>query len=211
MNKAILSIIILATSLNVSAQVFKTGLLAGISASQIEGDGYGGYNKMGFIVGGFTNTDFSDKWSTQFEIYFINKGSRKNPKPSDGDYDKFYLNLNYVEIPVALRYKHKQFMFEGGLYLAKFLSYHYEDEFGELTQPFTQFPIESFDFGGFIGFNYNYNEHLTFNIRSKSSLLPFRDYQNRDQNIGILNKTFNRGWYILDINFSIRYQFGKES
>ena len=45
------------------SQVFKSGLILGLSGSQVEGDGYGGYNKLGFIAGGFTNTNLSEKWS----------------------------------------------------------------------------------------------------------------------------------------------------
>lgn len=188
------------------SQVFKSGLLIGLTGSQVEGDGYGGYNKLGFIAGGFTNTDFSEKWSTQFEIYYINKGSFDPARPDKGDYSMFKFNVNYIEVPIALRYKHNQFMFETGLYGAKFLSYSVEDQNGPRT--INVYPIKSFDFGGFIGINYNITDNFIFNLRSKSSLLPFRDFQSFDQNIGILNKLFNNGWYHLDINFSIRYQFG---
>ena len=187
--------------------MFKTGLLIGLSGSQVEGDGIGGYNKLGFLAGGFVNTDLSEKVSTQFEIYFINKGSFDAAHPDKGDYDMFKFNVNYIEIPVALRYKHNQFMFEGGLYIAKFLSYSVEDEFGPRT--INIYPIKSFDVGGFLGINYSITENLIFNLRSKNSLLPFRDFQSFDQNVGILNKLFNNGWYHLDINFSIRYQFGE--
>ncbi len=205
MRLVIICIFLLSSGLS-SAQVFKSGVILGLSGSQVEGDGYGGYNKLGFIVGGFTNTDLSSKWSTQFEIYFINKGSFDAAHPDKGDFDSFNFNANYIEVPIALRYKHHNFMFEGGLYLAKFLSYSVEDEFGK--RDIRNFPIRSFDFGGFVGINYSIKEHLIFNLRSKNSLIPFRDFQSFDQNIGILNKLFNNGWYYVDINFSIRYQFG---
>jgi hypothetical protein len=206
---SILLILFISISLNFSAQVFKAGLLAGLSGAQIEGDGYAGYKKLGFIAGGFTNTNLSEKWSTQFEIYFINKGSFKAAHPDKGDYKKFSLNLNYIEVPLAIRYKYEKFMFEFGPYLSKFLSYKFEDEFGVRKQGFTQYPIKSFDFGGFIGVNYELKEHLIFNLRSKNSLIPIRDFETADQTIGILNKLFNSGWYNVDINFSIRYQFGE--
>ena len=202
----IIFILILSGSLNSYGQVFKTGLIGGLSGSQVEGDGLGGYNKLGFIAGGFTNTDLSEKWSAQFEIYFINKGSFKAAHPDKGDYRMFNLNLNYIEIPLAIRYKQNKFMLEAGPYLSKFLSYHFEDEYGEKT--ITQYPFKSFDFGGFIGLDYSLNEHFIFNLRSKNSIIPIRDFLNFDQNVGIFNKLFNQGWYNVDLNFSIRYQFG---
>jgi len=150
----------------------------------------------------------SEKMSVQFEIYYINKGSFKAAHPDKGDYDKFSLNLNYIEIPVALRYNYHKFKIEAGLYYSKFLSYHLEDEFGE--RQVNQYPFKGYDFGGLVGLYYQLNEHFLFNFRSKNSIIPIRDFENLDQNVGILNKLFNRGWYNVDLNLSIRYQFGKE-
>jgi hypothetical protein len=208
--KAFLTIIVLSGFLSSSAQVFKTGVILGLNGSQVDGDGYGGYNKLGFIVGGFTNTNISEKWSTQFEIYFINKGSFKAAHPDKGDYRMFNLNINYIEIPLSLRYKYHKFMLELGLYGSKFLSYHMEDEFGERT--INQYPFKSFDFGGFIGIYYQLNDHFIFNLRYKNSAIPIRDFNYPDPNRSIMNKLFNQsGWYNVEINFSIRYQFGSKS
>lgn len=200
------SIFVLLFIWNTQAQVFKAGLILGISGSQVEGDGYSGYRKLGFIAGGFTNTSLSEKFSTQLEIYFINKGSQRNPNPDQGDVDAFNLNINYIDVPLVLRYHYKSFMFEGGLYGSVFLGYSMSDEFGERDTG--AYPFKPYDFGGFLGMNYSINDRLIFNLRSKNSLLPVRDFENFDQQVGILNKLFNRGWYNLDLNFSIRYQFG---
>lgn len=205
MNKLGILSAFLLFSLSFYGQVFKVGLIAGLSGSQVEGDGYGGYNKLGFIVGGFTNIEHSEKFSTQLDMYFINKGSQKNPKTSEGDVDAFKLNINYVEMPFALRYHYKKFIVEAGLYYSVFLNYSMSDEFGEVTDE--PFPFKKYDFGGFLGLNYKINEHIIFNLRSKNSFVPVRDFQNLDQQIGILNKLLNRGWYNLDLNFTLRYQF----
>lgn len=205
MNKLGILSAFLLFSLSFYGQVFKVGLLAGLSGSQVEGDGYGGYNKLGFIVGGFTNIEHSEKFSTQLDMYIINKGSQKNPNTSQGDVDAFKLNINYVEMPFALRYHYKKFIVEAGLYYSVFLNYSMSDEFGEVTDE--PFPFKKYDFGGFLGLNYKINEHIIFNLRSKNSFVPVRDFQNLDQQIGILNKLLNRGWYNLDLNFTLRYQF----
>lgn len=189
------------------SQVFKAGIIIGISGSQVEGDGYSGYNKLGFIAGGFTNTHLSEKFTTQLEIYYINKGSQKNPRPDAGDFDSFKLNINYIDIPLALRYHYKSFIFEGGFYGSAFLGYSMSDEYGERNTG--DYPFKSYDAGGFLGFNYIIKDRLIFNLRSKNSLLPVRDFQTLDQQVGIMNKLFNLGWYNLDLNFTVRYQFGK--
>ena len=191
-----------------SAQIFKTGVILGISGAQVEGDGYGGYKKLGLIGGGFVNTNLSKKMSAQFEIYFINKGASKNARPDKGIYESFNLNLNYIEIPVALNYKYKKFKIELGLYYAQLLGVSISDENG--PRDVNRFPFRSFDFGGLIGVNFQLNDHFIFNFRSKNSIIPIRDFQNYDQNVGILNRLFNRGWYNVDLNLSVRYQFGNK-
>lgn len=189
------------------AQVFNTGVIVGLAGAQIEGDGYSGYRKLGFIAGGFAGVDISERVATQFEIYFINKGSFDAARPDKGDYDKFSVNLNYIEIPLSLNYKANKLTFELGLYLAKLVGTpKLSDEFGPVFV--NQYPFKSFDFGGLMGCSYQLNEKFSCNFRSKNSIIPIRDFQNLDQNVGILNKLFNRGWYNLDLNFSVRYHFG---
>jgi len=207
MKKQFLLLLSFVVIINLRAQVFKVGILTGINGSQVEGDGYGGYNKLGFIVGGFTNVNISEHFSTQLEMCFINKGSQKNPNTSQGDVDEFHFNINYIEFPLALRYHHKKFMFEIGLYCSKFLSYSMRDEFGEII--IQSYPLKPYEYGGLYGLNYSLNDHFVFNLRSKNSLLPIRDFENYDRQLGILNSVFKRGWYNLELNFSIRYQFNK--
>ena len=112
-------ILFILTATSSFAQVFKTGIIAGISGAQIEGDGYGGYKKLGFIGGGFVGVDLSEKLGSQFEIYFISKGSFDAAHPDKGDYDQFSVHLNYIEIPLILNYKSNKIQFEAGIYLAK--------------------------------------------------------------------------------------------
>ena len=204
--KIIITVISFFIWFNSFAQVFKTGAIAGIAGSQIEGDGYGGYRKLGFIAGGFAGVDLSEKVSTQFEIYFINKGSFDAAHPDKGDFEKFSANLNYIEVPLSINYKINKIKFEIGLYLAKLIGTpKLENEFGPVFV--NQFPFKPFDFGGLIGISYQISEKFSCNLRSKNSIIPIRDFQNQDQNIGVLNKLFNRGWYNVDLNFTVRYHF----
>ena len=188
------------------AQVFKPGLIVGLSGAQIEGDGYGGYKKLGFIAGGFVGVEISEKVSSQFEIYFINKGSFDPARPDKGDYDKFSVHLNYIEIPLILAYQTNKIKFEIGVYTSKLVGTpKLENEFGPIFV--TQFPFKPFDLGGLIGASYQINDRFSCNLRSKNSIIPIRDFDNFDQNIGLLNKLFNRGWYNVDLNFTLRYHF----
>lgn len=201
--------ILLFSFLTSSGQVFKTGLIAGISAAQIEGDGYGGYNKIGFIAGGFVNTNLSEDIDIQFEIYFINKGSFDGAHPDKGDFDSFSVNSNYIEMPVSIRYKYHKFIFEAGLYYGKLIGTpKLSNENGEIFV--NRFPFKGFDFGGLLGISYQLNEHYSFNLRSKNSLIPIRDFPSLDQKNGLFNTLIRNGWYNVDLNFTIRYQFGND-
>ena len=57
-------------ALSVNAQRFKGGILIGMNASQIEGDGWAGFYKGGLLAGAFVNTDLKDKFGAQLEIKY---------------------------------------------------------------------------------------------------------------------------------------------
>ncbi len=200
-------VILLAVLLSIAgySQQFKPGIIIGINGSQVEGDGYGGYNKAGLVAGGMMRTHLSKFLSAQFEILYLGKGSKKIARPDKGDYDYFNLNLNYVEIPVGLVAKYKVFDFDLGLYYSRLLSYKIENIFGPV--PLYSYPIKKSDFGGYAGISYFFHSNMSFTVRSENSIIPFRNFVNFDQQIGIFNKLFNRGWYNLSLNFTFRYYF----
>ena len=61
----------------VFAQSFNAGARIGIIASQVDGDTYEGFNKPGLTFGVYVSRKISDPFSMQFEMNFIQKGSRK--------------------------------------------------------------------------------------------------------------------------------------
>lgn len=84
-------------------QGFGGGLLAGISTSQISGDGIGGFNKVGAWAGGFTDYRFTPRSTLQLELTFIQKGSRQAPTAKNNNILILY-NHNMLEIPVMYRW-----------------------------------------------------------------------------------------------------------
>ena len=79
----------------------------GLSTSQVSGDDLAGFNKAGLVFGGFTNRILSNRNSLQLEIVYIQKGSR-NPdiiNEESENYNKPYINLSYIEIPILLKLK----------------------------------------------------------------------------------------------------------
>ena len=198
------------------AQRFKAGLFAGVSTSQVHGDTYSGFNKAGLYAGASLAKKFSEesKWESSFEISYIQKGSRKLANPSKGDYKSYYLNLDYAEVPVLLRYHFSiadttrsfssNFFIEGGLSFGALVNQKESDENGVILGGI---PFEKYDISTVFGLSYSLRKNVFFNIRTINSFIPVRKF-----NIPIyyprwfLN-LFNRGYYNNVLAFSLRCQF----
>ncbi len=80
---------------------FNAGIVAGLTAAQLNGDQSAGYNKVG-LTGGIKGIIYlTDKWNLNTEILFAQRGSRyptgiNNPSPGV----LFNITTNYVDIPV---------------------------------------------------------------------------------------------------------------
>jgi hypothetical protein len=177
---------------------FKTGILGGLSTSQISGDNLGGFRKFGIHAGLFTRYVFTEKYSAQFEISFIQKGSRKTMDPDNNDYTFYQLHLNYIEVPLLFKYKHKGFVFEAGPYAGYLINFKEENENGEL--PVTR-NFYKHDIGGAIGINYDFTTHLQMNWRYTNSWLPVRPH------LSEAGFRLNRGQLNSVMSFTLHYQF----
>ena len=83
---------------HLAAQNVGAGLIVAGVASQIDGDSWGGYNKLGYSLGGFAWYDFNDRVSLSPEITIGHRGSREMV---DG-YEQY--NLNVIDFPLLVRY-----------------------------------------------------------------------------------------------------------
>ena len=111
----ILFLLVFSFPVFLQAQGFRAGVLTGVTASQISGDQLGGFDKAGLMIGGMVSTRLGKKLDLAMEILYIQKGSKKNPKPDIGDYTSYLLRLNYFEVPLMLQWHYsKRFTFEGG-------------------------------------------------------------------------------------------------
>lgn len=87
-----------------SAQRFYGGLLGGFTASQLEGDYYRGYNKLGGIAGTWVQIDLGNNLFAGMELKFVQKGSYK--RPSKLDPYRLSYQLNYIDLPVLIGYQY---------------------------------------------------------------------------------------------------------
>lgn len=92
--------IALLPALAFSQQRFKGGIVAGLTASQIDGDASAGYNKVGLQAGLRVAAVLKEKQDASVEIIYSQRGSRNEAKTPP----YFKTTLNYVEVPVQWHY-----------------------------------------------------------------------------------------------------------
>lgn len=81
-------------------QRFKAGIIAGLTASQIDGDVSAGYHKVGWQAGLRGIARLKNKQEASIEILYTQRGCRNEPKTIP-----FYsTTLDYIEIPVQWHY-----------------------------------------------------------------------------------------------------------
>ena len=78
------------------SQAFFGGLALGGVTSQIDGDHNNGFHKVGLTGGAFVGMEINDIFDAQFEIKYIQKGS----KSSADDPEQFTIRLDYIELPL---------------------------------------------------------------------------------------------------------------
>lgn len=96
------------------AQYIGGGAVLGMNASQVDGDTYGGYKKVGLQLGGYAFYRFSERIQLQVEILYSNKGAR------EVEIAYAQVNLNYLDVPILANYRvfgddSKGLVFQAGL------------------------------------------------------------------------------------------------
>ena len=79
------------------SQPFYGGIAVGGVTSQVDGDHNNGFHKVGLTGGVFVGLELNDVFDLQFELKYIQKGSRSD---ADDPYH-FVIRLDYVELPLV--------------------------------------------------------------------------------------------------------------
>ncbi|MBN2273190.1 MAG: PorT family protein [Bacteroidales bacterium] len=203
----IIVIVLILSFYPLSAQRFQGGVLAGVTASQVDGDSYGGFNKIGLQGGVFVNTRFKYNFGAQLEIRYAGKGARK-PTSSE-DTEVYKLALHYIDLPLMLTYTFKKkVIFDLGIVPGYLFAKNGEDNGGRLPQDFLV-DYNIIDIAWLAGVNYKITENFIVNARYSYSLMSIHTYQNLYSNYGWIGNLFgyNTGDYNNYLTFGIYYQF----
>lgn len=159
------------------AQSFDGGLTGGVVASQINGDGYGGFHQIGWTAGVFGRIP-SGRWSSwQLEMKYSLYGAHSDIKETP----EMNIRLHYIEMPIMFRYnlgginingRHMDFItaeigLSGDFLIKSNQEAGYDGGFDNPSWAF-------FSVTGNIGLQFDINDRWGINIRSMNSLIPCR-------------------------------------
>ncbi len=160
-------------------QTFRPVIYAGIVASQVDGDTYGGYSKPGFILGAGINRQLSKVFEAEFGITFIQKGARHNygldSASRNNPANPFFLSrLNYLEIPLVFKLNYKKFKAELGAAAAYLIQ---NPPYVQTNNPtYIDDKYRNFDFSYIVGIGYKLKGNWTVNARLEYSIITIRPY-----------------------------------
>lgn len=183
---------------NINAQNFVAGFSAGIAATQIDGDGHGGFDKAGPILGIWVGRSFQNNWFGRFELRYAQKGSFAKESKTATTY--YRMRLHYFEIPIFAGYR-----FVNGFQALGGFSIGYLGKAQEMTE-FGSFPdddissFNKFEFAGIAGVEYNYSEKWAFGAFFTYSFFPIRAHT------GDITYRLNRGQYNQVLELVARYK-----
>jgi hypothetical protein len=162
-------------------RTFYGGLLLGSNFTQVDGDNFAGYHKVGLNAGGIVYTHLGEKVAASMEILFSQKGSRSNKAQASNSkmysIERYGIDLNYAEVPLQINYfDRRKSHFGGGFSFSQLItSNEYitsRPAFNEDT--LTNFKFKKSDVNFVLGGNLHLWEGLFLNIRFQYSLFSVR-------------------------------------
>ncbi len=168
MRSFFLAIILGLAVVSSSAQGFYGGVIGGLVFSQVDGDDYGGYRKIGIQGGFYVRYEFNEKMSLTTKLRYVPKGSFFK---GDRNQSRFKISLHYIDLPVSVGYQiFENFELSAGLSLGVLSKYQVEDATGVI--PNDKLYYKRFDINGLIGTLYHITENISVSLEYAYSLSP---------------------------------------
>jgi len=164
-------------------RTFWGGIAAGVNFSQVDGDGFAGYNKVGLNAGPVVYARFTPMFGASLEFAYSQKGSkmrRISESPYTGQGVEMYdMKLNYVEVPLMLHLMPPgKFHYSLGGSYAYLLSAREEAvTAGPVNLDPALFPFLTRDINIIGGATYHLYRHWYFTGRFAYSLVTIREPQ----------------------------------
>jgi hypothetical protein len=144
---------------------------AGITASQISGDGFYGFGQFGGNFYGGIETNRTATWGGALMLGINQKGARKYQTAND--FVTYRLRVNYVEVPVFVLYRYEKWQFGVGPGFNFRINHRERSMFGDI-QP--ERPFKPFELAFQAAVSYEVAEQIYLRLWFQNSVLPVRDH-----------------------------------
>jgi hypothetical protein len=182
------------------SQTFSGGLNLGVNTSQIDGDAYWGYHRIGLFAGGFVNAYLSDDFGLQMELHFVDKGASKSNEIGDPAY--YRVKLHYVELPLVVFYDvMEKVKISAGLTYGLLIKA--EEDLSGTGYREPDPPFHKSDVNMLIGAEYFFLEKISVYSRFTYSIIPIREHP------GGQTHFLDRGQVNNNISIALRYYFSR--
>lgn len=197
----ILTLLFMAIEPNVSGQQFNAGVFGGIHISQVQGDSYTGFNKLGFNAGVFVNRLIDKNFYWQAEIKYGTRGVYEGP--TDNSQSLYKSSYHILELPLSVNYLFEEkIQVELGTSPELLLTTFFWDE-GGLMDKSTYPDNRRFGLSVFAGLGYWFSDRMMAGIRYINSAVPFRDPEE-------WNNAQYRGYFHNVISLSLAYRIKQQ-
>ena len=176
--------------LDAQEQRFKAQVIAGLNASQLDGDRSAGYNKLGFVGGLSGVILLAPKIDVNIELLYSQRGSRSSLVP-DNSVFPFKIIADFIEVAALFNYKdwldssgdYYKFHFHGGFSYGRLIRSEAEDETAGSNLEVAAQNFNKNDASFMLGATFFTGPHLGFTFRWSTSIGPL--YFNDSQNINV--------------------------
>lgn len=183
-------------------RTFFGGVVAGANFTQVDGDRFAGYHKVGLNLGGIVYINLVEHLAGSIEILYSQKGSRAHKPQESADRSfvitKYDIKLNYAEVPLMLNYfDRRKSNFGAGFSVARLVNSKETGEQSQLVVPdFDKYPFRKMDYNFIIGGNLHCWKGIYFNARFQYSLRSIRDAKYEVPGYSGRSEQFSNMWTV---------------
>lgn len=162
-------------------RTFYGGLIVGTNFSQVDGDNFAGYHKVGYNLGGIVYTKLDEHVAVSMEVLYTQKGAKSkgyyavNPGLYITDYG---ITLNYAEVPIMFNYfdKRKSHFGAGISYSRLGTAKEYLTTNPASYVKLEDYPFKKNDYNLLLSGSLHCWKGLFLNMRFQYSILSIRDH-----------------------------------
>lgn len=165
-------------------RTFYGGLILGGTFSQVDGDNFRGYSKMGITGGATAFVKLNTEVAFCVEILYTQKGAKSKLANNSNTWayriNEYQIDLNYAEIPLLLNYYIKRKShFGGGFSYGQLIGLHNETIKTSPVYPDPldlpkDYPFRKFDVNFILNASFHIYKGLYLNGRFQYSVVPVR-------------------------------------